>query len=308
MDRAQLLDTVASLNTYRSGERRAPHKPLLVLSAIGWWQQGRERLGLEEVSERLRPLLDAWAPPVQGRHQPELPYWHLRSDSIWEVSDAERLTRSRSGLPLIDELRATQAGFSGEVLGLLESDPTLVGAVVDTVLERYFPDTAREEILAACGIDTECLDRAAADAEYVPTLRRRRDPLFRQAVLRAYEHRCAVSGFRASLGGTYFGCEAAHVQWHAYDGPDAVSNGLCLEPTLHKLFDAGAWSLTDDRRVLVSREFTGTEAAVSRLRDLHGKPLQTPLAGEAPLDVRHIQWHREEKLGGVFRLPALPLD
>ena len=103
------------------------------------------------------------------------------------------------------------------------------------------------------------------------------------------------------------GCEAAHVQWHAYEGPDSVENGFVLEPTLHKLFDAGAWPLTDDRRVLVSADLTGTDSTVERVRGLHGDPLRPPLPGEAEISVEYIRWHREPDLGGVFRHPALPL-
>ena len=98
------------------------------------------------------------------------------------------------------------------------------------------------------------------------------------------------------------------MRWHAYDGPDEIANGIALEPTLHKLFDAGAWSLTDDRRILVSKDFTGSDSAVERLRSYHGKPLRSPLPGESPVSVDYIRWHRETEKGGVFRAPALPLD
>jgi putative restriction endonuclease len=124
-------------------------------------------------------------------------------------------------------------------------------------------------------------------------------------VLRAYEHRCAVTGFQAALGGSYFGCEAAHVKWHAYEGPDTLENGLAMEPTLHKLFDAGAWSLTDDRRILVSADFTGTDEAVMKIRGLHGQPLRDPQPGMPLVSVEFIRWHREKGHGGVFRQPAL---
>ena len=126
-------------------------------------------------------------------------------------------------------------------------------------------------------------------------------------MLRAYEHQCAATGFRAALGGSYFGCEAAHVKWHAYDGPDDVANGIALEPTMHKLFDAGAWTLTDDRRIVVSKEFTGSDQAIGLLRSLHGKALKTPLAGEPLVSSEFIGWHREPDRGGVFRAPGLPL-
>ncbi|MBT3224622.1 MAG: hypothetical protein HN348_36605 [Proteobacteria bacterium] len=125
--------------------------------------------------------------------------------------------------------------------------------------------------------------------------------------MRAYEHQCAVTGFRAALGNTFIGVEAAHVKWHSHDGPDEVANGLVLEPTVHKLFDVGAWSLTDDRRILVSAQFTGSDEAIGTVRALHGRPLREPLPGHQPVRIEHIRWHREPRLGGVFRQPALPL-
>ena len=88
-----------------------------------------------------------------------------------------------------------------------------------------------------------------------------------------------MTGFRAAIGGQYYGCEAAHVQWHAYNGPDTVDNGFAVEPTLHKLFDVGAWTLTDDHRILVSEDLTGTDTTVERIRSLHGKTIRSPLAG-----------------------------
>ena len=135
---------------------------------------------------------------------------------------------------------------------------------------------------------------------------RRRDAELRHRVLRAYELRCAVTGFRAALGGSFFGVEAAPVRAHCYGGPDRVANGLVLTPTMHLLFDRGAWTLSDERRVLVSSEFTGSDEATTLLRGLHGRPLRTPLPGFEPVQREHIRWHREPQLGGVFRQPALP--
>ena len=88
-------------------------------------------------------------------------------------------------------------------------------------------------------------------------------------------------------------------------GPDRVDNGLALQPTLHLLFDRGAWTMTDDRRVVVSRRFTGSEEAVSLLRGLHGRRLRDPLPGCAPVSSEFIRWHREPERGGVFRGPGL---
>jgi len=177
--------------------------------------------------------------------------------------------------------------------------------VIGILLEEQFPPSLYDDILAAVGRAGGQPD-LVAEGGVTLQVKRRRDPSFRRDVLRAYEHRCAVTGFRAALGGAYLAVDAAHVRWHAYEGPDIVANGLALEPTLHKLFDLGAWSLTDDRRILVSAEFTGTDIALERLRALRGKPLTDPLPGAEPVGRAFIRWHREPDQGAVFRGPALP--
>ncbi len=95
--RSEVLEAVRKLNVYRSSDRRAPHKPPLLLIALGELLRGRRELSFEVVEDKLRPLLEEYAPPVRGRHQPELPYWHLCSDGLWEVSDAGGLERQRGG-------------------------------------------------------------------------------------------------------------------------------------------------------------------------------------------------------------------
>lgn len=300
------LAKVSRLNTYHRGERRAPHKPLLLLTAIGALMKGRRDLPFSFVEDMLNPLLRAFAPPVAGRPQPELPYWHLISDGLWEVPGAGTLLRQASGFPRLAALRGSVGRLSDDIATVVTTDRVGTEMLVEQLLDTYFPPSIQEEVLAAVGI-ARAVSQADPVHEAVRTAVRYRNPEFRENVLRAYEHQCAVTGFRASLGGIYFGCEAAHVKWHAYGGPDDVANGMALEPTIHKLFDAGAWTLTDDRRILVSKEFTGSDQAIVLLRNLHGKPVRSPLPGEPAVSAEFIRWHREAALGGVFRAPQLPL-
>jgi putative restriction endonuclease len=137
--------------------------------------------------------------------------------------------------------------------------------------------------------------------------KRARDPQFRDMVLRAYDYRCAITGYQLLLGGTAFGCEAAHVKWHAAGGPDRVDNGIALCPNMHLLFDRGCISLTDDRRILISNELSGSEDIVDGIRQLSGKKMAQPVKGSLEVDSIFIRWHREPRLGGVFRGQALPV-
>ena len=61
-----------------------------------------------------------------------------------------------------------------------------------------------------------------------------RSPRFRQEVLRAYSHRCAMCGIQLDL------VDAAHIVPHAHpEGTDTVNNGLALCALHHRSFDTG---------------------------------------------------------------------
>lgn len=306
---SEISELIKGVKTFVKGDRRAPHKPLLLLIAITETVKGNRDIPFEKVKDRLTPLLVAYAPPVKGRHQPELPYWYLRSDGLWEVGPVEGLQYQKGGFPTLPSLKQTSGRLSNDFADLLIATPAVAEILIAQILEDCFPASAHDEILDSLGFQLTSRGKQdeVKEENIVSYTRVIRDPNFRKSVLRAYEHECVVTGFRASLNGNYFGCEAAHVKWHAYNGPDVVSNGISLEPTMHKLFDAGAWTLTDDRRVLVSAEYTGSGTALERLRSYHGRPIKQPIPGDKPVSKEFIQWHRDPELGGVFREPALAL-
>ena len=301
-----MLEKIANLKTARSGDRRAPHKPLLLLIAIGAYTAGKKVITYDEIEESLTPLLKAYAPPVKSRHQPELPYWHLMTDKLWIVDGADSFPRQAGGFPKKEAIRNSSGRLSDDLIELIESDPSSVLTIVDMILEEHFAPSIHQDIADAVGL-TLPNPTGVRERSLVVTRARYRDPNFRIMVMAAYEYKCAATGFRAALGGSYTGCEAAHIKLHSNNGPDTVTNGIVLEPTMHKLFDLGAWALTDDRRILISRGFTGSNAAVEKVRSLHGKAIRCPLPGEPKIDIEFIKWHREPDFGGIFRAPALSL-
>jgi len=100
LTKEEFCNRIENLNVNRSGDRRAPHKPLLILVAISKLLQGEFILSYGEVEDKLRPLLDNYAPQVKERHRPALPYWHLRTDGVWEIDGEENLAiQQRSKFP-----------------------------------------------------------------------------------------------------------------------------------------------------------------------------------------------------------------
>jgi putative restriction endonuclease len=293
-----ILAAFASLNVWAKGARRAPHKPLLILLALGEWQRGnRGPLPFAAVEPRLRDLLRQFGPPRADG--PEDPFWRLKNDRVWELGGTDHLADpAATAPPKLDALRDGVTGrFSADVRAALERSPELVARLARAVLDARFPESLHADILAAVGLDI-----AAAEAITPPAVdtdsRRRRDPRFRDAVLSAYGECCAVCGVGMRFVRTthLIGIEAAHVMWFQAGGPDVVTNGLALCSLHHKAFDLGAFTVEPGGRVVVSAEVFGAGSEESLVR-YHDRPTRSPVFDTDRPAPEHLAWHREE----VFR-------
>ena len=75
---AEVLERVGSLNLWKRHGERAPHKPLLILLALGRLQRGEPRLApFTEIEPRLNELLQESALP-STRPSAQYPFWRLR--------------------------------------------------------------------------------------------------------------------------------------------------------------------------------------------------------------------------------------
>src|SRR5262249_50402985 len=81
--------------------QRAPHKPLLVLYALGRWSHGDTgAIPFRDVDRDLTPMLREFGPPRQSYH-PEYPFWRLQNDGVWAVTaaGAMKARQRNSSLP-----------------------------------------------------------------------------------------------------------------------------------------------------------------------------------------------------------------
>jgi putative restriction endonuclease len=83
-----------------------------------------------------------------------------------------------------------------------------------------------------------------------------RSHIFRKAVLEIYDGRCAISGMRLEFGNNVTMIDACHIIPFADAQGDTITNGIALSPTLHRAFDRGLVSVSDDYRVLVHPRLT----------------------------------------------------
>jgi predicted restriction endonuclease len=83
----KLLTRVRKVSVWKKGDQRAPHKPLLILYALGKLLEGQDEIQFKDLYEPFRDLLQEFAPPRKVYH-PEFPFWFLRSEEFWEVEPA----------------------------------------------------------------------------------------------------------------------------------------------------------------------------------------------------------------------------
>ncbi|MDH6624276.1 putative restriction endonuclease [Streptomyces sp. LBL] len=290
------LERAAKLRQWSRGGVRAPHKPLLLLYALGRFQaDAADELPYTAVEADLKQLLAEYGPARETT--PAYPFHHLVSDGVWEVRTEHGAGSPGTG---VRELRANRATgrLAPDLRAALRREPPLLGRMARVLLDLHFPPSLHQDLCAAVGLE---LEMAETDALAAPE-RRQRDRRMREAVLTAYEYQCAFCGYDGRIGAVPVGLEAAHVRWWAFDGPDDVDNGLCLCSLHHKLFDKGVLGIGDNHRILVSQRFVGhSPAAREYVIALAGRPLIGPQPGAHPVASIHRSWHTSQVFHGSPR-------
>lgn len=293
MDRQQIIQKFQTLNLWKRGGERAPHKPLLVLYAIGKLLRGEGRLiSYVDIEENVADLLSEFG-PKRKFYRAYFPFWRLQNDGVWEVSDAERIRQSSGGDAYITDLRRydVSGGFLEPIADQLLNDANLTFEIVQNLLDAHFPSTLHEDILQTVGIELPLR---------VPS-RQTRDPNFRENVLKAYEYKCAVCGFDVKLRHQPVALEAAHIKWHQAGGPDIEVNGLALCSLHHKLFDRGVFTLSEHLEVLVSEYANGSVGFEEWLMRFHGRTINFPQRQSYYPQDNFIGWHMKEVFKGASR-------
>lgn len=296
MDSMQLKEKINNLSIWKKGDQRAPHKPLLILYALGQLQhKGSKFMRYEEVREPLANLLKEFGPHRQSYH-PEEPFVRLTKDGIWTLSsDIDSVHINNPWLLKHD----ISGGFNDEVYELFRNNPSLVHEVAKMVLSSHFPETIHEDILAAVGLD---LDLAMYDFEGRNSKgTKSRDPKFRDKILRAYEYSCAVCGFNVRLGNNLVAVEAAHIKWHQAGGPDCEENGIALCAMHHKLFNLGVFTIADSKELLVAEEANGNNGFQDWLMRYHGQVVRSPIHPDYQPNQAYMNWHVREVFKGPGR-------
>ena len=293
MDRELIIQKFEDIKPWQRGGKRAYHKPLLILYAIGKFLRGENRLILySQVDIDLGKLLQEFGSrqTKQGTHYP---FWRLQNDSVWEVTNAYQITPNSSGDARKGDLLAhnVSGGFHETITAQFQSDSTLVFEVIQNLLAKHFPPSIHSEILQVVDIELP--------PQISETGKRTSD--FRKNILKAYEYKCAVCGFDVKLGTSSIALEASHIKWKSHGGPNEEVNGLALCILHHKLFDLGAFTLSKQLQILVSDDAHGTKGFKEWLMDFHGQTINLPQRPSYYPAEEFINWHIRDVFTGNYR-------
>ncbi len=299
MNRETLLTNIKTMNIWKKHDQRAPHKPLLILYALAQLQANQKQwLDYRIVSEDLRRLLIDFGPYRKSYH-PEQPFVRLANDGIWQLEAKEIGSEiSVQDLNIKDnwlKLHETMGGFNNDVFQLLRSDKNLIREIAEMLLDMHFPESLHEDILSAVGLDISYSNT------YTLTKVSKRDPAFREKILRAYGYSCAVCGFNVRLGQKLVGVEAAHIKWHQAGGPDIENNGVALCSMHHKLYDLGVFTINTEHNIIVSQSAHGTKGLDDWLLRYHSQKLTKPIQSSYMPELEFLDWNVREVFKGEGR-------
>lgn len=286
------IDKLNTISVWKNGDQRAIHKPFALLILLGsYCKNGSRLMGFNQFSIKFSELVHYFG-TKRTKNNPHYPFWRLTNDgSIWQVESIDSLTINSKGDVLKSELisKKTRAGFSENAYNFFFNNKMNIVMAAKNILSNHFPETLHADILQTVGIEIEFIQK------------RVRDPEFRNKILRAYMHQCAVCELNLRLNDKSICIEAAHVKWHAAGGLDEEINGIALCSLHHKLFDRGAFSLGYDHKILVSEEVSGSSGLNEQLLKFHGKKLISPIRKSYRVCEESISWHKNEVLYGNSR-------
>ncbi len=110
---------------------------------------------------------------------------------------------------------------------------------------------------------------------------------FRVLITDAYARKCSISGEK-----TLPVLEAGHIKPYAKSGPHFISNGILLRSDIHKLFDQGYLTITNEYKIEVSKRIKEEFHNGKEYYKFHGMPIGSlPVRDSDKPRTSFLEWH-----------------
>lgn len=291
----------------------SPYKPFLLLSILDHIAAGRITTNFIgpsfELTQTFLDYINLLPTLISKRATMSYPFYHLNSASFWNLIPQPG-TEHRKGLTIgsMKRLRNLYLGarFNNDLFPLLlmERSREKLKAVL---LSTYFS----EELQAAVA-QRSMLNRAsdaysfsllgireqqpqyALTSEGSATNEKIRDFGFRKAIVKLYDHRCALCGIKMRTPEGHTVVDAAHIIPWSKSKNDKPSNGMALCKLCHWSFDEGLMSVDKQYQVIISPAVIKENNLPGHIMTLAERPMFRPPENRFWPDQENFKWHRKE--------------
>jgi putative restriction endonuclease len=238
----------------------------------------------------------------------------MRSEPFWKlVANAgyEKWVESQGSISSLVTLTTSvqYALIDGELSKLL-LPPENRDILKIAILDKYFPDT-KSNFGTGGGDDLASTEKLLHDdsesyKKKIIDLKNRvdenafqeeifiRSGIFKREIPKIYNYTCAISGLRISAIANVSMVDACHIVPFSEGYDDTLTNGIALCPNLHRAFDRGLFSLSDDYTVLINRNFYENPKSVFNISQFAGKQISLPFTEELYPNLRNVEIHRNK--------------
>ncbi|MBA4155399.1 HNH endonuclease [Flavobacterium sp.] len=298
---------------------KAPHKPILLLSVLQLIRKGEITSNRIEITpELVLAFKSNWQALVTTLHTCNfaLPFFHLKSEPFWQLTFLSKGASSIKSMSTLNSVKDNIAFAEiDQALFLLMVDEVTNVYLEKMLLEQYFPTITDRYVEEApklqYALEFEIKNQMVNDTkeEYqtkIQTLENQlteeefeeerfiRGGIFKKEIPRLYNHQCCISEMKIETTINAQLVDACHIIPFSFSNDDTISNGICLSPNLHRAYDRGLLTITEDYIVRISPTVRETQSPYG-IMQFAGKRIALPQEYKHYPSVQNLSWHRKEK-------------
>ncbi len=293
----------------------APHKPILLLSIL-------DGVRINEIRDNrifITPELiccfrEYWTMLVSTPHKINfsLPFFHMRSEPFWKLVTKHGLEIAMTKSNSVKSLTALNAALEYATIDPdlfeLMLDPVANDILRQVIIKKYFPGSGNvrpsysglEVMQAELFMDDSIKYRNKIDAiqstlpeDQVEEELFVRGALFKREIPKLYNYTCAATKTKVVTDTDVQMVDACHIVPFSISKDDTVRNGISFSPTIHRAFDRGIITLSDDFKIKVSSRIKTDDSPYS-IKRLEGVEIDLPVNVDYHPLLSNLQWHRKE--------------
>lgn len=271
----------------------APHKPFLLLSIIDLISSSIITDNFIEPSlDLIETFNEYWSliMPLGSTASASYPFYHLDTSGFWQLipQAGEQHQKGRTISSIKRLLELYKGAKLDKELFILLNNEVNQQILRSTLITNYFAPELHQTLLDQAVINEQSANYCAKIIKHPdkpsdvineiskPLYQKARYQGFRKAIVKLYEHRCALCGIRILTPEGHTVVEAAHIIPWSQTQNDSTQNGMALCKLCHWSFDEGLMGVDEKYSVMVSPSIRKNKNYSGHIDMLFGRNIIKP--------------------------------